>query len=57
MGVARKYTEYDRGKPLCETMANVLGVGVGSIKVGMHRLRAALRDCVERRINTARSLP
>ena len=40
-----------------EEMAKMLSVSVGSVKVGMHRLRAALRDCVERRINTARSLP
>jgi RNA polymerase sigma-70 factor, ECF subfamily len=40
-----------------EEMAKTLCVSVGSIKVGMHRLRAALRDCVERRMNTARSVP
>jgi RNA polymerase sigma-70 factor (ECF subfamily) len=40
-----------------EQMAETLHVSVGSIKVGMHRLRAALRDCVERRMNTAGSVP
>ena len=40
-----------------EDIAKALKVSVGSIKVGMHRLRAALRDCVERRMNNARSVP
>jgi len=39
-----------------EDVAKTLNVSVGSIKVGMHRLRAALRDCVERRMNNARSV-
>lgn len=40
-----------------EDIAKALNVSLGSIKVGMHRLRAALRDCVERRMNNARSVP
>ena len=40
-----------------EDIAKTLSVSVGSIKVGMHRMRAALRDCVERRMNKARSVP
>jgi RNA polymerase sigma-70 factor (ECF subfamily) len=40
-----------------EDIAKTLNVSIGSIKVGMHRLRAALRDCVERRMNNARSMP
>ena len=40
-----------------EDIAKTLNVSVGSIKVGMHRMRAALRDCVERRMNNARSVP
>jgi RNA polymerase sigma-70 factor, ECF subfamily len=39
-----------------EDIAKTLHVSVGSIKVGMHRLRAALRNCVERRMNAARSV-
>jgi RNA polymerase sigma-70 factor (ECF subfamily) len=40
-----------------EDMAKRLSVSVGSVKVAMHRLRGALRDCVERRMNSARSAP
>lgn len=40
-----------------EDIAKALHVSVGSIKVGMHRLRAALRNCVERRMNASRSSP
>jgi RNA polymerase sigma-70 factor, ECF subfamily len=40
-----------------EEIAKTLSVSVGSIKVGMHRMRAALRDCVERRMDKARSMP
>ena len=40
-----------------EDIAKTLKVSVGSIKVAMHRMRAALRDCVERRMNHARSVP
>jgi RNA polymerase sigma-70 factor (ECF subfamily) len=40
-----------------EDMAKKLNSSLGSIKVAMHRLRAALRDCVERRMNNARSMP
>jgi RNA polymerase sigma-70 factor (ECF subfamily) len=40
-----------------EDIARTLNVSVGSIKVGMHRLRAALRECVERQMNRARSVP
>ena len=40
-----------------EDIAKTLKVSVGSIKVAMHRMRAALRDCVERRMNNARSMP
>jgi RNA polymerase sigma-70 factor (ECF subfamily) len=40
-----------------EDMAKTLNFSVGSVKVAMHRLRTALRDCVERRMNNARSMP
>ena len=40
-----------------EDIAKALKVSVGSIKVGMHRLRAALRNCVERRMDNSRSVP
>jgi len=40
-----------------EDMAKTLNCSLGSIKVAMHRLRAALRDCVERRMKNAGSMP
>jgi RNA polymerase sigma-70 factor (ECF subfamily) len=40
-----------------EDIAKTLHVSVGSIKVGMHRLRNALRDCIERRVSGVRSVP